>query len=118
MYGLSEADLALQARARELTDQLIPYEEYAEAHDGELPDGVEAELSTRADELGLTATNMPEDVGGRGCSMLPGRAGAGAGRSGDQRPRLADDDSPGLVAGGRHRPPARDVVAADGARRP
>ncbi len=69
MYGLSEADLALQARARELTDQLIPYEEYAEAHDGELPDGVEAELSTRAGELGLTATNMPEDVGGRGCSM-------------------------------------------------
>ena len=60
MYGLDEADLDLQARARELTDSLIPHEEYAEAHGGELPDGVETVLSARARDLGLTATNMPE----------------------------------------------------------
>jgi alkylation response protein AidB-like acyl-CoA dehydrogenase len=70
MYGLDEADLDLQARARELTDSLIPHEEYAEAHGGELPDGVETELSARARDLGLTATNMPESVGGRGCTLL------------------------------------------------
>ncbi len=70
MYGLSEADLDLQARARELTDRLIPHEEHAEAHEGELPDGVEAELTEQARELGLTATNMPTAVGGRGCTTL------------------------------------------------
>jgi alkylation response protein AidB-like acyl-CoA dehydrogenase len=70
MYGLTEADLDLQARARELTDRLIPHEEHAEAHGGELPDGVEDELTAKARALGLTATNMPTSVGGRGCSTL------------------------------------------------
>ena len=70
MYGLTGADLDLQARARELADELIPHEEHAEAHGGELPDGVEAKLAARARELGLTATNMPTSVGGRGCTTL------------------------------------------------
>ena len=70
MYGLTEADLELQARARQLTDTLIPHEAYAEAHGGELADGVEADLTARARELGLTATNMPVSVGGRGCTLL------------------------------------------------
>ncbi|WP_432476445.1 acyl-CoA dehydrogenase family protein [Nocardioides sp. GXQ0305] len=70
MYGLSETDRDLQARARALTDELIPHEEHAEAHDGELPDGVEAKLAAQARDLGLTATNMPTSVGGRGCTTL------------------------------------------------
>ncbi|MGZ5405350.1 MAG: acyl-CoA dehydrogenase family protein, partial [Nocardioides sp.] len=70
MYGLTEVDLELQARARRFTDSLIPHEAYAEAHGGELPHGLEAELAARAREHGLTSTNMPESVGGRGCTLL------------------------------------------------
>ena len=40
MYGLTAADLALQAKARAFADDLIPHEEYAEAHGGLLPDGM------------------------------------------------------------------------------
>ena len=61
MYGLTPDDLELQARARGFADELIPHEEYAEAHDGELPDEVAHRLEARARvELGLTATNMPD----------------------------------------------------------
>ena len=70
MYGLTPDDLALQARARGFADELIAHEEYAEAHDGELPPDVAHRLEARAAELGLTATNMPVDVGGRGLSHL------------------------------------------------
>ena len=70
MHGLTPADLDLQARARAFTDRLIPYEEYAESHAGELPPGRHAELAAEARDLGLTATNMPTSVGGRGCSTL------------------------------------------------
>ena len=70
MYGLTPEDLELQARARGFADELIPYEEYAEAHDGELPDDVAHRPRPRAVELGLYATNMPTDVGGRGCTAL------------------------------------------------
>jgi len=70
MHGLTEGDLDLQSRARELADRLIPHEEHAEAHGGELPAEVEEELSAQARKLGLTATNMPTSVGGRGCTTL------------------------------------------------
>ena len=70
MYGLSPDDLELQARARGFADELIPHEEYAEAHAGELPADVAHRLEARAAELGLTATNMPVEVGGRGLSHL------------------------------------------------
>jgi acyl-CoA dehydrogenase len=70
VYGLTPDDLVLQARARGFADELIEHEEYAEAHDGELPEEVAHRLELRAVELGLTATNMPTDVGGRGCSHL------------------------------------------------
>ncbi|MGA8248324.1 MAG: acyl-CoA dehydrogenase family protein [Nocardioides sp.] len=70
MYGLTPDDLELQARARGFADELIPHEEYAEAHEGELPDDVAHRLEARAVELGLTATNMPASVGGRGLSHL------------------------------------------------
>ncbi len=70
MYGLTPADLDLQSRARSFADELIVFEEYAEAHEGRLPDGVAAAQHQKAIELGLFATNMPTSVGGQGCSTL------------------------------------------------
>jgi acyl-CoA dehydrogenase len=70
MYGLSEEDLAIQAQARGFADELIPYEEQAEASGGELPADVTAGHAKRARELGLHSTNMPVELGGGGCSTL------------------------------------------------
>src|SRR5205823_10595158 len=53
-----------------LVDELIPHEEYAELHEGELPPGVEDEAERRTRELGLDATNMPKELGGGGFSSL------------------------------------------------
>ncbi len=70
MYGLSDADLETQARARAFADELIPFEEQAEAAGGELPTARSAAHAARARELGLTATNMPAHLGGGGMTML------------------------------------------------
>jgi acyl-CoA dehydrogenase len=70
MYGLTETDLDLQARARGFADELIPHEVDAELAGGTLPDDVTAGHKKRAIELGLYATNLPVDLGGRGCTAL------------------------------------------------
>ena len=70
MYGLSEEDLAIQARARDFADELIPFEEQAEAGGGDLPADVTAGHAKRARELGLHSTNMPAELGGGGCTTL------------------------------------------------
>src|SRR3712207_4061577 len=70
MYGLSDADLEIQARARGLADHLMQYEVQAEAARGRLPEPVEKENVQRAIELGLYATNLPRSVGGQGCTTL------------------------------------------------
>jgi alkylation response protein AidB-like acyl-CoA dehydrogenase len=70
MYGLSDADLQIQARAREFTDELIPFEVTAELNNGELPADQVAGHAKRARELGLHAANMPAELGGGGCSSL------------------------------------------------
>ncbi len=70
MYGLSEEDQRIQARAREFADELIPCEEQAEAAAGELPADLTAAHAKRARELGLHATNMPAELGGGGCTSL------------------------------------------------
>jgi alkylation response protein AidB-like acyl-CoA dehydrogenase len=70
VYGLTPEDLELQARARGFADELILHEQYAEEHGGELPEDVAHRLEARAVELGLTATNIPVELGGRGCSTL------------------------------------------------
>ncbi len=70
MYGLSEEDLEIQARARTYIDEVIPFEVETEMNSGELPPGVGEKLSSRVRELGLLATNMPSELGGAGCSML------------------------------------------------
>jgi acyl-CoA dehydrogenase len=70
MYGLSDADLQIQACAREFTDELIPLEVTAELNNGELPPDVVAGHAKRARELGLHAANMPVELGGGGFSSL------------------------------------------------
>jgi acyl-CoA dehydrogenase len=70
MYGLSDADLQIQQRARLFADEVIPFEVAAELNDGELPDGVAAAHAARARELGLHAANMPAELGGGGATSL------------------------------------------------
>jgi acyl-CoA dehydrogenase len=70
MYGLSDEDLQIQARAVAFADELIPFELEAELNDGDLPKDVTAAHKARAIELGLYATNMPRELGGRGCTTL------------------------------------------------
>jgi acyl-CoA dehydrogenase len=68
MYGLSDDDLDIQARARAFADELIPFEVQAEL-DG-LPDDVTKAHAERARELGLRSANMPKELGGGGRSTL------------------------------------------------
>jgi acyl-CoA dehydrogenase len=70
MYGLSSEDLAIQTRARDFADELIPFEEQAERNAGELPADVTAAHAKRARELGLHSTNMPAELGGGGCTSV------------------------------------------------
>jgi len=70
MYGLTPADLDLQGRARAFTDEMVGFEVEAEEHGGRLPEEVTKTLHERAIELGLYATNMPDSVGGPGCTAL------------------------------------------------
>jgi acyl-CoA dehydrogenase len=68
MYGLSDDDLDIQARARAFADELIPFEVQAELSG--LPDDVTRAHAKRARELGLHSTNMPRELGGGGCTTL------------------------------------------------
>jgi alkylation response protein AidB-like acyl-CoA dehydrogenase len=70
MYGLSEEDLQIQARARGFADELVPFEDEAERADGELSADITAAHAKRARELGLHSTNMPRELGGGGCTSL------------------------------------------------
>jgi len=70
MYGLTEEDRQIRARARGFADELIPFEEEAERAEGELPADVTAAHAKRARELGLHSANMPAELGGGGCSSL------------------------------------------------
>jgi alkylation response protein AidB-like acyl-CoA dehydrogenase len=70
MYGLTEDDLDIQKRARTFADEVIPYEEQAELAGGELPADLAAAHAARARELGICATNMPQELGGGGCTTL------------------------------------------------
>jgi alkylation response protein AidB-like acyl-CoA dehydrogenase len=70
MYGLTEADLRIQARARTFADELIPFETEAELAGGVLPKEVTAGHAARARELGLCAPNLPTELGGGGLATL------------------------------------------------
>ena len=70
MYGLSEQDRQIQARARAFADELIPFEDEAERSGAQLPAELTATHAKRARELGLHSTNMPHELGGGGCTSL------------------------------------------------
>jgi len=70
MYGLSEQDRQIQARARAFADELIPFEDEAERSGAQLPAELTAAHAKRARELGLHSTNMPKELGGGGCTAL------------------------------------------------
>jgi alkylation response protein AidB-like acyl-CoA dehydrogenase len=68
---LSEEDLAVQAKTRAFVEEdLIPHEVEAELNDGELPPEVVALHHKKARELGLTAINIPKELGGAGLTTL------------------------------------------------
>jgi acyl-CoA dehydrogenase len=70
-YPLSDADRDIQERARRFVDEdLIPWEEHAEFHEGKIPDDVRKQHHERAVELGLYAMNMPAELGGGGLTTL------------------------------------------------
>ena len=102
MYNLTPADLEIQARARALVDELIPYEEDAEAHGGELPDPVVERFRERTLAVGLHATNMPKELGGWRILDAPTGPGAGTGGTGHQRPRLVARHPSVMVPAGGH----------------
>jgi acyl-CoA dehydrogenase len=70
VYGLSELDLQIQARARQFADELIPLELATELAGGDVPAQDQTAHKARAIELGLFAANMPADVGGGGLTSL------------------------------------------------
>ena len=70
MYGLSEEDLAIQARARTFADELIPLEVATELAGGEIPPEQEEAHKARAIELGIFAANIPAEYGGTGRTTL------------------------------------------------
>ena len=70
-YPLAPATLEWQRKAREYAErELIPYEEYAELHDGLLPADVAARHKARALELGLSRLDAPVGHGGLGLPLL------------------------------------------------
>ncbi len=70
-YPLSAEDREIQERARRFVDEeLIPWEEHAEANGGRIPDDERAKHHDRAIELGFYAMNMPKELGGTGMTTL------------------------------------------------
>jgi acyl-CoA dehydrogenase len=70
-YPLADEDREIQLRARRfVVEDLIPWEVHAEEHDGSIPADVRADHRRKAVELGLSAMNMPRELGGGGMTML------------------------------------------------
>jgi alkylation response protein AidB-like acyl-CoA dehydrogenase len=68
---MSDEDREIQERARRLVDEdLVPWEEHAEAHGGRIPDEERRRHVAKAKELGLFAMNMPKDLGGGGMTTF------------------------------------------------
>jgi acyl-CoA dehydrogenase len=68
---MTAQDREIQARARAFVDtDLIPWEQHAEEHAGAIPDDVRLAHHDKAIELGLSAMNMPTELGGTGMTML------------------------------------------------
>ncbi|TMK14791.1 MAG: acyl-CoA dehydrogenase [Actinobacteria bacterium] len=70
-YPLSDADRAIQDRARTFVDdQLIPWEEHAEEHEGRIPDEDLRRHHELAIQLGFYGMNLPTELGGGGYTVL------------------------------------------------
>jgi len=70
-YPMSAENREIQERTRRFVDEeLIPWEEHAEEHDGLIPEDIRARHDRLVRELGLFAMNMPKDLGGGGFTML------------------------------------------------
>jgi acyl-CoA dehydrogenase len=70
-YPMTPEDEEIQQRARAFVDEeLIPWEQHAEEHAGEIPDDVREKHHQMAMDLGLYAMNMPKELGGTGMTMF------------------------------------------------
>ena len=70
-YPLSGEDRDIQERARRFVDEeLIPWEQHAEEHGGEIPADVGEKHRRAAIDLGLSSMNMPVEIGGTGMSSF------------------------------------------------
>ncbi|MEP6759571.1 MAG: acyl-CoA dehydrogenase [Actinomycetota bacterium] len=70
-YPLSAHDREIQDSARRFVDEeLIPWEQHAEEHGGMIPGEDHDRHERLAHELGLSAMNLPTDLGGGGFTML------------------------------------------------
>jgi acyl-CoA dehydrogenase len=70
-YPMTDEDRDIQEKTRRFVDaELIPFEEHAEMHEGMLPPGVEDRQRQMLRELGLSAINMPKELGGDGLTMF------------------------------------------------
>ena len=70
-YPLSDADRAIQDRARTFVDdELIPWEEHAEEHEGRIPDEDLRRHHEMAIQLGFYGMNLPKELGGGGYTVL------------------------------------------------
>jgi len=70
-YPMSDADRAIQDRARRFVDdELIPWERHAEEHDGRIPVDVKQRHHELAIELGFYGMNLPTSLGGGGYTTL------------------------------------------------
>jgi acyl-CoA dehydrogenase len=70
-FAMSDTEREIQDRARRFVDEdLIPWERHAEEHEGRIPDDVKRRHHDRAIELGLSAMNMPRELGGGGMTTF------------------------------------------------
>jgi acyl-CoA dehydrogenase len=70
-YPMSPEDEEIQQRARTFVDEeLIPWEQHAEEHAGQIPDEAREKHHRMAIDLGLYAMNMPKELGGTGMTVL------------------------------------------------
>ncbi len=68
---MSAEDRDIQERTRRFVDEeLIPWEVHAEEHEGRIPEDIRKDHRAKAQELGLSAMNMPKDLGGGGFSTF------------------------------------------------
>jgi acyl-CoA dehydrogenase len=70
-YPMSEEDREIRERARRFVDaELIPHEVEAEMNGGRLSEALRERHRRLATELGLSAMNMPKELGGGGMTMF------------------------------------------------